>query len=254
MILAADIGNTVTTLGVVSGERVIRTFRLTSGEKKTSDEWGIQIAELLKLSDLRADDIEGVVISSVVPEIMHSFTAMVRKYLDKEPLIVGPGIKTGIHIHFDNPKEVGADRIVDAAGAHFYYGGDCLVIDFGTATTFEYIDAAGTYHGGCMVPGLEISSRALSSKASKLPEIEIMPMKKVIASDTVAAMQSGLFYGYVGQVEYLITKIKKETGKDLRVIATGGIGSSICQYTKLIDVYDPDLAFKGLKYIYDRNV
>lgn len=253
MLLLVDIGNTNMTFAISKEDEIINVYRLTTTLKRTSDEYGFLILNMLNSNSLTVKDIEGVVVSSVVPKIMHSFKNSIKKYLNQEPMIIGPGIKTGISIRYDNPKEVGADRIVDAVAAYFCYGGDNLVIDFGTATTFEYIDANGTYHGGCICPGLEISSQALSSNASKLPDIEIKPTDKIIATDTISSMQAGLFYGYVGQVEYLIERIKKETGKNLKVIATGGLGRAISSATDKIDVYDRDLAFKGLKIIFDKN-
>lgn len=253
MILVCDMGNTNLTLGIMEGEKIIGTCRFTTTVQRTSDEYGFLISNMLLNSDVKAEDIECVVISSVVPKIMHSFINGIRKYLNREPMIVGPGVKTGISIRYENPKEVGADRIVDAVAAHYCYKGDCLIIDFGTATTFEYIDANGAYYGGCICPGIEISAQALSSRAARLPEIEIKATEKVIVSDTISAMQAGLFYGYIGQCEYLIDKFKEETGKNLKVIATGGLGKQISQFTDKIDVYDPDLAFKGLRIIYEKN-
>lgn len=253
MLLLVDIGNTNLTFAIMDGDTILNTYRLTTTSKRTSDEFGFLMVNMLYSNNLKPENIEGVVVSSVVPKIMHSFLNSVRKYFKQEAMIVGPGIKTGISIRYDNPKEVGADRIVDAVAAHFCYGGDVLIIDFGTATTFEYVDANANYYGGCICPGIEIASHALSSNASKLPDIEIKPTEKVITSDTISAMQAGLFFGYVGQVEYLINKFKVESGKNLKVIATGGLGRSISKETSLIDIYDPDLAFKGLKIIYEKN-
>ena len=175
-----------------------------------------------------------------------------KKYFNKEPIIIGPGIKTGIRIKIDNPKELGADRLVDAAGAYYIYGGSCLVIDFGTATTFDVVDENGDFLGGATAPGIGISINALSSQAAKLPEIEIKKPKNVIAKNTVSSMQAGIIHGYVGLTENIIRTIKKEYGKDLKVISTGGLGRIIFNETALIDVYDPDLTFKGLKIIYDK--
>lgn len=253
MLLVADVGNTNITLGLYNNDELLGTYRLTTWFKRTSDEYGFMILNFLNAIQIKTDEIEDVIISSVVPKIMHSFTNSFRKYINKEPIIVGPGIKTGIAIRYDNPKEVGADRIVDAVAAHYSYEGDLLVIDFGTATTYEYITANGTYCGGCICPGIEISAQALASNAAKLPEIEIKPTHTVLPSNTINAMQSGVFYGYLGSVEYLIDKYKDETGKDLKVIATGGLGRIISEHTDKIDVYDPDLTFKGLKIIYERN-
>lgn len=253
MLLVADIGNTNITFGLYDKDELIGTYRLTTWFKRTSDEYGFMILNFLNASNVKAEEIEDVIIASVVPKIMHSFNNSIRRYIKKEPILVGPGTKTGIAIKYDNPKEVGADRIVDAVGAHYSYGGNILVIDFGTATTFEIIDENGTYHGGCICPGIQICAEALSKNTAKLPEIEIKPTSKVIESNTIAAMQSGIFYGYIGTTEYLIDKIKEEFNKDLRVIATGGLGRVVAKYTKKIDIYDPDLTFKGLRIIYEKN-
>ena len=175
-----------------------------------------------------------------------------KKYFNKEPIIVGPGIKTGIRIKIDNPKELGADRLVDAAGAYYIHGGPCLVIDFGTATTFDVISKDGDFLGGATAPGIGISINALSSQAAKLPEIEIKKPKSVIAKNTVSSMQAGIIYGYIGLTENIIREIKAEYNEKLKVISTGGLGRIIFNETDLIDIYDPDLTFKGLKIIYDK--
>ena len=253
MLLVADVGNTNITFGLYENDELIGTYRLTTWFKRTSDEYGFMIINFLHAQDVKASAIEDVIISSVVPKIMYSFTNSIRKYLHLEPIIVGPGTKTGIVIKYDNPKEVGADRITVAVAAHKCYGGDCLIIDFGTATTYEYVDAKGTYYGGCICPGIQICANALSSNAAKLPEIEIKPTSTVLPSNTIEAMQSGVFYGYLGTVEYLIKKYKEETKKDLKVIATGGLAKLICKHTDAIDIYDEDLIFKGLKIIYEKN-
>lgn len=253
MLLVADIGNTNITLGLYNEDQLLNTYRMTTWFKRTSDEYGFMINHFLNVSHVSANDIKDVIISSVVPKIMHSFTNSIRRYLHKEPIIVGPGIKTGISIKIDNPREVGADRIVDAVGAHYVYGGDILVIDFGTATTYEYVNAKGEYYGGCITPGLEISAQALSSNTAKLPEIEIKPTPKILNSNTITCMQAGIFYGYIGQCEYIIKKFKEELGKDLKVIATGGLGRIVSENTTYIDIYDPDLTFKGLQIIYEKQ-
>lgn len=252
-LLVADIGNTNITFAVYDGEKILSTYRLTTWFKRTSDEYGFMITHFLNSAKVNREDVKDVIVSSVVPKIMHSFTNSIRRYIGKEPIIVTARTDTGIRIDYDNPLEVGADRITDAAGAFFSYGGDLLIIDFGTATTFEYVSADGVYHGGCILPGLEISAQALTSNTAKLPEIEIKPQEKVVATDTISAMQSGIFNGYLGSVEYLIKKFKRETNKDLKVIATGGLGRVISEHTDMIDIYDVNLTFKGLKYIYDRN-
>lgn len=253
MLLVIDIGNTNITIGIYDRDRLIASYRLTTWSKRTSDEYGFMIINFLHDSGVHAEDINDVIIASVVPKIMHSFNNSIRKYIHKEPITVGPGIKTGISIKIDNPRELGADRIVDAVGAYYTYGGDLLVIDFGTATTFEHVNAKGEYLGGCISPGIEISVQALATNAAKLPEIEIKPTSTILATNTITGMQSGIFYGYLGHTEYIIKKFKEETGKNLKVIATGGLGRIIAENTDAIDVYDPDLTFKGLKLIYERQ-
>ncbi len=253
MLLVIDIGNTNITIGIYKQEELVANYRLTTWFKRTSDEYGFMIINFLNNSNIEASDIKDVIVSSVVPKIMHSFTNSIRKYIHKEPIIVGPGIKTGISIKIDNPREVGADRIVDAVGAHYVYGGDILVIDFGTATTFEYINAKGEYLGGCICAGMEITTQALSNGTAKLPEVEIKPTPHILCSNTIQGMQAGIFYGYVGQTEYIINKFKEEAKKDLKIIATGGLGRIISEHTSSIDIYDADLTFKGLRLIYEKQ-
>ena len=253
MLLVVDIGNTNITLGVFEKENLLGTYRLTTSIKRTSDEYGFMISNFLNSIHLKTEDIEDVMIASVVPKIMHSFTNGIRRYLNLEPIVLNSNLETGIKIDFDNPSEVGADRIADAVGAHYNYQGDLLVVDFGTATTFELIDAKGIYHGGCICPGVEIMSQALSKNTAKLPEIEIKPIDKVLTKNTINAMQAGIYYGYIGLVEKIINQFKKETKLDLYVIATGGLGRTLSENTHLFDVYDRELTFKGLYLIYKMN-
>lgn len=252
MLVVIDIGNTNITMGLVDKNEIIGNYRLTTKLERTSDEYGFMLLSFLNASNILVDEIEDIIISSVVPKIMYSFTNSIKKYFNKEPIIIGPGIKTGIRIKIDNPKELGADRLVDSAGAYYIYGGPCLVIDFGTATTFDVIDEDGDFIGGATAPGIGICTNALSSQAAKLPEIEIKKPKNIIGKNTVSSMQSGIVYGYIGLTENIINEIKAEFGQDLRVISTGGLGRMIFNETSLIDVYDPDLTFKGLKIIYDK--
>ena len=253
MLLVIDIGNTNITVGIYDADTLLGSYRLTTSFKRTSDEYGFLLRNFMANSNVNPEQIEDVIISSVVPKIMHSFTNSIRKYILKEPIIVGPGIKTGIAIRIDNPRELGADRIVDAAGAYYTYGGELLVIDFGTATTFEHVSAKGEYLGGCIVPGIEIAAQALTRNTAKLPEIEIKKVEHIQATNTIQGMQAGIFFGYLGTTEYIIKKFKAETHKDFNVIATGGLGRIIAENTKEIDIYDPDLTFKGLKIIYEKQ-
>ena len=254
MLLAIDIGNTNITIGVMEGEHCTLTFRMTTKTPRTSDEYGVFIHSLLSSKGIDITEIEDVIISSVVPNIMYSFENGIRKYIKKEPMIIGPGIKTGIAIHTDNPKEVGADRIVDAAGAFYTYGGPLIVIDFGTATTYDVVSQKGVFEAAVTSPGIKITANALWQKAAKLPEIEIKKPKSILAKNTVASMQAGLVYGYIGQVEYIVKRIKEEMNiPDMKVVATGGLMRVLQDGTDVIDVYDSNLTFKGLYYIYDRN-
>lgn len=252
MIVAVDVGNTNISIGIFRGDHVVANYRLTAVAKRTSDEYGFLLISFLSNAKIHVNDVEDVIVSSVVPEIMHSFNNSIRKYLKKEPIIVGPGIKTGISIRIDNPRELGSDRIVDAVGAYNVYGGNVLVVDFGTATTFDYINENGEFLGGATSPGIEISSQALSSRTSKLPDIQIKPVSKILATNTIDSMQAGVFFGYLGHTEYIIKKLKQDVAPNMKVVATGGLGRIIHEHTSEIDVYDPDLTFKGLKIIYDK--
>lgn len=253
MLLAIDIGNTNITIGACKGDEWLATFRMTTKIPRTSDEYGMFIVSLLAIHQIKPEDIKEVIIASVVPNIMYHFTNGIRKHLGKEPIIIGPGVKTGIAIQTDSPKEVGADRIVDAAGAYYTYGGPLIVIDFGTATTYDVVNAEGAFVAAVTSPGIQISADALWSNASKLPEIEIKKPDSILAKNTVTSMQAGLVYGYIGQVEYIVKKLKEEMGMDMKVIATGGLAKIIYSETEAIDIYDPLLTFKGLKVIYARN-
>ena len=253
MLLVCDIGNINIDLGIYQDNDLKCTFRINYNANKTSDEYGIVLASLINNFGINKEDITGAIIASVVPDIMHSFTSCIIKYLNIEPLIVGPGIKSGVSIHYDNPKEIGADRIATCAGAISEYGNNLLIIDFSTATTFEYIDDSFNYKGGVIAPGISVSIDALSKKAAKLPNVEIKECDSVLANDTVSAMQAGTYLGYLGMVEYLIDRFKKETKTNLKVIATGGIGKLFAKNSAKIDFYDSELSFKGLKNIYYKN-
>lgn len=252
MLMVIDIGNTNTTVGIYKGDKLIGNYRLTTKMKRTSDEYGFMIMNFLTSSKVSYDQIKDVIISSVVPKIMHSFLNGIRKYMHKEPIVVGPGIKTGISVKAENPKAVGSDRIVDAAGAFYEYGGPCLVVDFGTMTTFDYVDEKGNFEFGVITLGIETGAQAMWSQAAKLPEIEIKKPKTILTKNTPTSMQAGLVYGYIGQSEYIIRKFQEELNVKMRVIATGGLGKIIYKNTDYIDVYDRDLTFKGLKHIYEK--
>lgn len=254
MILVVDAGNTNITLGLFQEQELLGTFRMNTKLPRTSDEYGIFIIELLRNNGWDPKGVRDVIISSVVPNIMHSFTNGIKKYFGVQPIIVGAGIKTGINISIANPKSMGADRIVDAVAAYKIYGGPVIVIDFGTATTHDVITAEGALIAGVTSPGIRISANALWKDTAMLPEIEIKKPDTILANNTISSMQAGLFFGYVGQTEYIIKKLKEELKlPDIKVVATGGLGKIISDETKYIDVYDPDLTLKGLRIIYDYN-
>ena len=254
MILVVDVGNTNITYGVFDVDELVSTFRMMSKTPRTSDEYGIMIREMLKKNDIDRQTIEGICVASVVPNIMHSLLGGLSKYVNESILSVGAGIKTGIKIITKAPKEIGPDRIVDAVGAYVKYGGPMLVIDFGTATTYDYITEKGEFAAGITAPGLRISAKALWEDTAKLPEIEIKKPKSIMAQETISSMQAGLVYGQIGQTEYIINQVKKESGRDdLKVVATGGLGRIIADETDMIQVYDPMLTLEGLRFIYDKN-
>lgn len=254
MLLVLDVGNTNITCGIYDGDKLQSTFRIMSKTPRTSDEFGMTICDLIARQKVDISMIDGTIIASVVPNIMHSLIAGVKKYLNVTPLVVGPGVKTGINIDTPNPKEIGPDRIVDAVAAYELYGGPILVLDFGTATTYDLVTEDGRFTVGITAPGVRISAEALWTGTAKLPEIEIVMPKSILANDTVWSMQAGLMYGQVGQTEYIINRVKKETGyKDLKVVATGGLGRLVSNETSMIDEYNPDLTLEGLRLIYAKN-
>ncbi len=254
MLLALDVGNTNITIGVFDEEKLLRTLRITTKLPRTSDEYGMLLKSLLRDNDIEPGEIHAAIISSVVPAIMYSLRNGLYKYLHVDPLIVEPGIKTGIRIITDHPAQIGADRIVDAVGAYEKYGGPVLVLDFGTATTYDLIDEKGQFVSGITAPGIRTSAKALWQDAAKLPEIEIKKPKSILAKETISSMQAGLVYGQIGQTEYIIKKVREESGyADLKVVATGGLGAMIAAETKEIDVYDANLTLDGMRLIYDKQ-
>lgn len=253
MLLVIDVGNTNITLGVFKKEELMATFRMTTKQPRTSDEYGISICSMIEHRNMSVKDIDAVIIASVVPDIMYSLTNSIIKYFNYNPIIVGPGIKTGIKVITDNPKETGADRIVDAVAAYEIYGGPVIVVDFGTATTYDLVTADGAFIAGVTAPGLRTSARALWSGAAKLPEIEIRKPDTIMAKNTIHSMQAGLVYGYIGQSEYIIHKLKEESGlTGIKTVATGGLGKIIAGETESIDVYDNRLTLQGLRLIYEK--
>ena len=253
MILVMDIGNTNIVLGVYDQDTLQHHWRMETDRNKTEDEYGMQVKALFQHAGLDFLDITGIIMSSVVPPIMFSLEAMCTKYFKQKPLIVGPGVKTGLNIKYENPREVGADRIVNAVAGIHYYGAPLIIVDFGTATTYCYINERGDYMGGAIAPGIGISTEALFARASKLPRIELTTPGQVVGKNTVSAMQSGIVYGYVGQVEGIVNRMKKSGSAQAKVIATGGLAPLIAEETDVIDQIDPFLTLKGLYLLYKRN-
>lgn len=254
MLLVIDVGNTNITLGVFEEDNLKANFRMTTQVARTSDEYGLLLIDLLRSRNIGIEEIDSVIVASVVPKLMWSLTSGIIKYLNQTPLIVGAGTKTGIKIAAANPKEIGADRIVDAVAAYEIYGGPVLVIDFGTAITYDLITADGSFIAGVTSPGLRIAANALWTDTAKLPEIEIAMPDTILAKETVTSMQAGLVFGCIGQTEYIVKRMLEESGiKDCKVIATGGLGKIIADATDSIEIYDPNLTLKGLKIINDKN-
>ena len=254
MLLVVDVGNTNITLGVFDGEELNGTFRMTTKLPRTSDEYGIELRQLIECQGLKKDDITDIIVASVVPDVMHSLGSAMIKYFGIKPMIVSAGIKTGIRVCTENPKQVGADRIVDAVAAYNIYGGPIIVIDFGTATTYDIVGPDGTFEGAVIAPGIRTSAQALWGGAAMLPAIDIRKPASIIGKETVSSMQAGIVYGQIGQAEYIVKKIREESGYlDAKVVASGGLGNIIAKETDFIDYYDPQLTLKGLKMIYDKN-
>ena len=254
MLLVIDVGNTNITLGVFNGENLSATFRMTTKIQRTSDEYGIALNELIWHQGFEKSDIDACIVASVVPDIMHSLGSAMIKYFGIKPIVVSAGIKTGLKIKTENPKQVGADRIVDISMAYHTYHKSCIIVDFGTATTFDYISGEGVFKYTVIAPGLGIVANALTSQTAKLPEIEIQKPESILNGNTITGMQAGVIYGYIGSVEYIIKQMKKELKlKDCLVIATGGLGKVIAKETKEIDLFDPDVAYKGMRILYDLN-
>lgn len=254
MILVVDVGNTNLTWGVYEGKELKATFRMTTKTPHTSDEYGVLLTEMLRNRGVDPFALEGSIVASVVPDVMHALLGGIRRYTSTKPLIVGPGIKTGIKVAGEDPKGIGADRIVDVVAAYEKYGAPVLVLDFGTATTYDLVTEGGNFNVGITAPGIKICSEALWKQTAKLPNIEIKKPKSILAQETISSMQAGLVYGQIGQTEYIIRKVKEESGiQDLKVVATGGLGRLIADETDAIDVYDPSLTLDGLRILFEKN-
>lgn len=253
MLLVIDVGNTNIVFGLYQKKELIIHWRIETDKERTEDEYAVLLKGLLSLHDLKFEDIKDVVISCVVPPLSPIIENLCRKYFSVVPLAIGPGIKTGIPILYDNPKEVGADRIVNAVAAYEKYGGPLIVVDFGTATTFDAVSQKGEYLGGVIAPGIGISMEALFEKTAKLPKVELVMPDTVIGRDTVSSMQSGAIYGYAGLVDRIVEEMKKELGEKVYVVATGGLVELIAPQSKTIKEVNPFITLEGLRIIFEKN-
>jgi type III pantothenate kinase len=255
MLLVIDVGNSNTVLGLYDGDDLVHDWRLRTVVDHTVDEYGMLIYNLFQSSKVSLKSIDAIIISCVVPPMLHHILdPLCKKYFHLKPMVVGPGIKTGMPIFYDNPKEVGADRIVNAVAAFERCKTDVIVVDFGTATTFDYVSAKGEYMGGCICPGIMISSEALFQRAARLPRVEISRPKSIIGKDTVSSMQAGILFGYAGLVDGIIERMRAEARSNAKVVATGGLAKIIASETKSIEVVDDMLTLKGLRIIHQRNI
>jgi type III pantothenate kinase len=253
MLLAIDIGNTNITLGLYQGDQLGPRWRLATVHDRMPDEYGLQFLGLLSHTGIQPSDLKGISIGSVVPPLTGKVVEACRNYLSTEPLVVDTGVKTGVRIRYDDPRAVGADRIVDAAAVHRLYGGPACVVDFGTATTFEAISAEGEFLGGAIAPGIGIAAEALFLRTAKLPRVDLQRPPFAIGRNTVHSMQSGLLFGYVGLVEGMVARFRGELGQDMKVIATGGLAEIVARETKVIDIIAPWLTLDGLRIVWEMN-
>ena len=254
MLLVIDVGNTNIVYGLFDGAKLVHQFRVESSRGRTADEYAVVLRQLLAMSHVEPSAVDASILASVVPALTEPMVDLVRRAFGHEPLVVGPGLRSGVPILYENPREVGADRIVNAVAAFEKMGGGCIVVDFGTATTFDCISPKGEYLGGVIAPGIQISADALFARAAKLPRVEITKPPKVVGRNTVNSMQSGIVYGYVGLVDGLVERLKAELGFPCGVIATGGLARLIAPLSSTIVLVDDELTLTGLRLIYERNV
>jgi type III pantothenate kinase len=253
VLLAVDVGNTQTVLGLYDAERLVEHWRVATEAERTGDELGVVVGQLLELRDRGFEDISGVCLSSTVPPLVRAYEEFARDYARAPLLVLGPGAKTGIPIVYDDPREVGPDRIANAVAARERYGAPCIVVDFGTSTNFDIVSAAGEYVGGVLAPGIEVSMDALFARAARLVQVDFSPPPSVIGKTTVAGLQSGMVYGFAGQVDGIVKRVRAEIGASAPVVATGGLAELIAPHAETIDTVDPLLTLEGLRLVWDRN-
>jgi len=253
VLLVVDVGNTQTHLGAFHGEELIHDWRFATVRESTADELGARLRSLLALRELSFGDLDASILSSTVPQLRPEWTAMAERYLGHEMPVIGPGMRTGMPIRMDNPREVGADRLVNAVAAFERFGGPCVIVDFGTAITYDVVGDAGEYVGGIIAPGVEISIEALTSRAAAIPKIDLAPPRALIGKSTVEAIRSGVIYGFAAQVDGIVGRLREELGDETAAVATGGLAGAIVPFCDLIDDVDPLLTLTGLRLIHERN-